>query len=147
KDDTLRVGARIRLDDLAGQPVSVKFFRGDKQIGEEQLTTTGARTADNGRTEKHFSTVVTFKDKPKDPGIYEYSVRVQEMPGEVTLENNIQKFRVNVRDDKINVLLVQDEPRWGDRNIGTYIKRDKRVHIQQVLRKPAEVSNIASAVK
>ena len=55
------------------------------------------------------------------------------MPNEVVKENNFQTFRVSVKDDKLHVLLVEDQPRWEDRYLANYLKRDNRVQLQQVL--------------
>ena len=40
------------------------------------------------------------KDKPPEPNVYQYSVRIEQMPNEAVRENNVQEFRVSVRDDK-----------------------------------------------
>lgn len=142
KDDTLTVTARIRLDNIT-DPTTVHFRHvGDaknvKDIASKLLTPTGNKGI------KHDVSVVTFKDKPAAPGTYGYRISVDESPNEVTTENNAQEFRLTVKDEKLNVILVQDQPRWEDRYIATYLKRDKRVHLQQVLREPASLAGVSA---
>ena len=135
KDDTLKASALLRLDGLAGQPVKVEFLRGNTVLDSHVVTP----------TDDHVTDVENFKDKPPEPGIYGYSVRVQEMPREVVLENNIQNFRVTVKNDKLHVILVQDQPRWEDRYLANYLRRDNRVQLQQVLLEPAHIAGVDAA--
>jgi hypothetical protein len=132
KDDTLKASALVRLDGLSGQPVKIDFFRGKTRIDSHTVTP----------TDDHITDIETFKDKPPEAGVYAYSVHVQEMPREVVTSNNVQDFRVMVKDDKLHVILVQDQPRWEDRYLANYLKRDNRVQLQQVLVEPAHISDV-----
>jgi hypothetical protein len=132
KDDTLKASTLLRFDGLAGQPIKVDFLRGVTVLDTQTITPTSSQT----------TAVMNFKDKPPEPGVYEYTVRVQQMPNEAVKENNVQSFRVSVKDDKLHVILVEDQPRWEDRYIANYLKRDNRVQLQQVLLEAAHIAGV-----
>ena len=132
-DDTLRASALLRLDGLKGKPVTVEFYRGDKKI-EGKTVTPG---------EDRATEVVHFTDKPAEAGVYEYDVRVAEMPDEAVKENNRLGARVAVKKDKLAVLVVEDMPRWEYRHLVAYLSRDQRVKLQTVLLQPARVENVS----
>ncbi len=53
---------------------------------------------------------------PAETGLFRYTARIAATPGEAfPLENNSADFVVNVRDDKVKVLLVDWKPRWETR--------------------------------
>ena len=132
-DDTLRASALLRLDGLAGKPVSVKFYRGGTEVGSTTVTPSGDRATQ----------VVHFTDKPPEAGAFEYDVRVAELPGEAVKENNRLGARVAVKKDKLAVLVVEDMPRWEYRHLVAYLSRDRRVKLQTVLLQPARVENVS----
>lgn len=132
-EDTVRASALLRLDGLAGKPVTVDFYRGDKKIESKTVT-----PADDRATQ-----VVHFTDKPAEPGVFEYDVRVAELADEAVKDNNRLGSRVAVKKDKLAVLVVEDMPRWEYRHLVAYLSRDKRVKLQTVLLQPARVENVS----
>jgi hypothetical protein len=132
QDDTVRAAALLRLDGLAGKAVTVDFYRGDRKVDSKTVTATGERGTH----------VVGFTDKPPEPGVYEYAVRVADLPDDAVKENNRLSSRVAVKMDKLAVLLVEDQPRWEHRHLVNYLSRDKRVKLQTVLMQPARVENV-----
>ncbi len=136
KDDTLRASALLRLDGLAGQTCKVEFRRGDTVV-DTQSVTLGNTDAD-----KRAMRVVTFSDKPPEPGLYEYEVRIQPMPDEAVLDNNRQSVRVSVKKEKLHALVIENEPRWEYRYLTNYLSRDNRVQLQKVLLQPAKVPDV-----
>jgi hypothetical protein len=131
-DDTLRAAALLRLDGLAGKPVTVDFYRGGTKVDSETV-----RPAQDRATQ-----VVHFSDKPPEAGVFDYEVRVAELPDEAVNENNRLGARVAVKKDKLAVLLVEDMPRWEYRHLVNYLSRDQRVKLQTVLLQPARVENV-----
>jgi hypothetical protein len=132
KDDTLRASAVLRLDGLKDKPVTVDLLRGPQTIDTKTVT-----PASNEETK-----VLTFSDKPPEAQIYDYEVHIHEMPEEAVKENNRQSFRVSVKNDKLHVLVVDDEPRWEYRYLANYLSRDNRVQLQTVLLEPARVAEV-----
>ncbi|MDB5295743.1 MAG: hypothetical protein JWO31_1726, partial [Phycisphaerales bacterium] len=79
------------------------------------------------------------KDKLAPPGLYDYRVEVKPVPDEAVLANNAQTVRVSVRDDKLAVLMIEDQPRWEYRYIANLLARDNRVRLQTMLLQPARI--------
>jgi hypothetical protein len=132
KDDTLRASAMLRLDGLTGKPCVVDFLRGT------QIVDTKTVTPQSGQAMQ----IVSFDDKPPQPGMYDYDIHVREMPGEADTQNNRQGFRVSVKNEKLHALIVEDQPRWEYRYLANYLSRDDRVQLQTVLLEPAHVADV-----
>jgi hypothetical protein len=132
KDDTLRASALLRLDGLKDKPVTVELLQRTQTIDTKTIT-----PSSNQKTQ-----VVTFSDKPPEAGMYDYEVHIREMPGEAVKENNRQSFRVSVKNDKLHVLVVDDQPRWEFRYLANYLSRDNRVQLQTVLLEPARIADV-----
>jgi hypothetical protein len=134
KDDTLRASALLRLDGLSGKPVKVEFRRGETVLDTQTKTVTASQERD--------TKVVSFTDKPPEPGLYEYSVRVVPLEEEAVKENNAQSVRISVKKDKLNVLIIEDQPRWEYRYLANYLQRDGRVKLQTILLQPALIADV-----
>jgi hypothetical protein len=132
QDDTVRASALLRLDGLANKPVTVDFYRGDKKIESKSVTATQERATQ----------VVSFTDKPPEPGVFEYDVRVADVADDAVKENNRMGSRVAVKKDKLAVLLVEDLPRWEYRHLVNYLSRDRRTKLQTVLFQPARAQDV-----
>ena len=137
KDDTLKVTAQIRFDGLAHKTAKIDFLRGATTLESISVTP----------EQEQFMRTVTFKDKPPGTDVYEYHIRVEEMPGEVVKTNNEQSFRVTVKDDKVHVLIVEEQPRFEYRYLVNYLLRDRRVQLQQVLLQSAHIAGIDQPAK
>lgn len=132
KDDTLRASALLRLDGLDHQPVTVEFLRGSSVIDTQTVTPTGNQA----------TKLVTFRDKPPGADVYEYTVRIPVLPKEAVKENNSQTFRVSVKNDKLHVLVIEDQPRYDTRYLVNYLRRDRRVQVQYVLMEPIVLPDV-----
>lgn len=132
-EDTVRASALLRLDGLAGKPVTVDFYRGETKLDSKTVTPATERATQ----------VVHFEDKPPEAGVFEYDVRVGELADEAVKDNNRLGARVAVKKDKLAVLVVEDMPRWEYRHLVAYLSRDARVKLQTVLLQPARVENVS----
>ncbi|HEX4792585.1 MAG TPA: vWA domain-containing protein [Humisphaera sp.] len=132
RDDTVRIAAAIRLDALAGKSATVELRRGTELIDTQKISAT---------TQQRLETLV-FTDKPPSPDVYSYEVRILPVPGEAVLDNNSRAARVMVKNDKLEALVVDQQPRWEYRYLANYLKRDSRVHLQTILLDPAQVDRI-----
>jgi hypothetical protein len=125
--DRVRVKAEIKADGLRGQQVAVKLLREGAVIHEEKVP-----VPDND-----FRTTLRFSHQPPEKGIFNYTVRVDPVEGELFPNNNEWSFDVAVSDDRTNVLLIDDRPRWEFRYLrNLFDSRDKSVHLQYVLLHP-----------
>lgn len=132
KDDTVKVGANIRLDGLMHQTLRVELLRNGQTIDARPVT---ARR-------RQDVVPVSFSNKPGTPGVYQYEVRVQASPTETNTLNNSQKFRVSVKKDKLAVLAVEEYPRWEYQFLINTLERDQSLKLQSVLFAPAEIRGV-----
>ncbi len=82
-----------------------------------------------------------FVHVPEAKGVYHYTLRLDPVEGEEFPENNEWTLDVAVSDDRTNVLLVDDFPRWEFRYLrNLFYGRDKSVHLQEYLVHPDKVA-------
>jgi hypothetical protein len=152
KDDSIRISALLRLDNLDVPEVTVELHR--KKSTETEYTKLDnytrkvpveKRASETGGKPISIPAVVTFteeKDKLPGPGVYDYRVvilPVTDSTGKVieVVENNVKAARISVRDDKLTILMIEDEPRWEFRYLANYFAREGRVRVQTKLQEPA----------
>ena len=125
-DDQVVVSPVVRLDGLEGRDVTVELRRDD------QVVDTRTITAKSGQEKLRLR----LTDKPPAEGLYNYSVVIPPLPDEAVTDNNRQSVRIAVKKDRLNVLLVEDEPGWEYQFLRNYLARDHRVKLQVVLVEP-----------
>lgn len=64
------------------------------------------------------------------------TLRLPVQPGETVAENNEQTFHVSVRVEKIQVLVVDSQPRWEYRYLRNALARDPGVEVHSILYHP-----------
>ncbi len=82
------------------QEISVQLYDEGQEIGREKVKLI------SGTNEY----TVNFKFTPKEEGIRKFTVKVQQLPGEVTYQNNQKSFYVKVLKGKYKVLIVSGAP-------------------------------------
>ncbi len=105
-----------------GSPVNVrvpiKAVLRDTTSVQLEILKNGARVAMT-ETELHADEpqpTLSISFTPAETGLFRYSARIAATPGEAfPIENNSADFVVNVRDDKVKVLLLDWKPRWETR--------------------------------
>ena len=129
--DRVRIRADLKADGLRGRSLKVKLLKEGNVVHEETVTV----------PEDDFRTTLRLGDQPPEKGIFAYSLRVEPVEGELFEQNNQWDFDVAVSDDRTNVLLVDDRPRWEFRYLrNLFDSRDKSVHLQHVLVHPDELA-------
>jgi hypothetical protein len=94
------VDVRVRSSGFGGERVSVRLSDEHDVVEEKMIT------LDEGTHDYELS----FAFRPQHEGTERYTVSVQELPDEVTYENNHQSFYVRVIDRKVRVLLLAGAP-------------------------------------
>ena len=123
--DRLQVAASLRATGYAGQSAQVTL----RQTGRDLiLAQTTMELPADGTTQ-----MVRLAMRPEEPGKLELELAVECMPGEVNLENNVLRRSVEVRDDKVRVLLVQSIPSYEYRALKSLLERDPVVELSVVL--------------
>ncbi len=134
KGERLRAEANLKLYGVPGQSVGVRFRSDDdgRVIEERRISVPEDNIA--------YRTSVSFSDEPEQEGIYSYSIELDTVEGEASEENNTWRFQTAVSEDRTNVLLVDNRPRWEFRYLrNLFYGRDKSVHLQYVLTTPDRI--------
>jgi uncharacterized membrane protein len=87
----------------------------------------------------------TFTVTPKEVGRYRLSVETPVQVGEVLRANNHKDFQLQVRRDKIRVLVVSGRPSWNYRFLRRALKSDPSVDLISfiILRTPTDAVNVS----
>jgi uncharacterized membrane protein len=87
---------------------------------------------------------VRFTVTPKEIGRYRLSVETPVQVGEVLRTNNQRDFQLQVRRDKIRVLVVSGRPSWNYRFMRRALKSDPSIDLISfiILRTPTDVVNV-----
>ncbi|MCL1888845.1 MAG: hypothetical protein FWF96_08265, partial [Kiritimatiellaeota bacterium] len=127
--DNVRVRAIVQATNAKGQKLNVHLcFEGSSNVVE---TVVMEVTSDNWHQEHRF------KHQPEAQGIVRYEVRTDVLEGELFDDNNAWAVDVAVSDDRTNVLLLDEMPRWEFRYLrNLFFGRDKSVHLQYYLNRP-----------
>lgn len=134
--DRVRMTVTVRADAAKGRNARIRLFCGDEQIAEEAAR---VETAENWTHEFRFT------DLPKEQGLRRYRIAVDPLEGETLKENNQWTSDVYVTDDRTNVLLVDNQPRWEYRYLrNLFYGRDKSVHLQFILTKPDLIAGLTT---
>jgi len=129
-DDHVVTVAEARIDGFLGETVTAELVTGDKVVDSQELKVTDA----------NFRSELRFVHKPEARGIVDYQVRFAPDKRELFTDNNAWDFKVAVTDDRTNVLLVDQVPRWEYRYLrNLFYGRDKSVHLQYVLLEPDKI--------
>ena len=73
---------------------------------------------------------------PTEAGDYNMQVKLPVEPDEAIADNNTQDFRISVRTETLNVLVVESQPRWEYRYLRNALQRDPGVHVETLLFHP-----------
>jgi hypothetical protein len=98
------ITARITHVGLVGARPNVMLFQDGNEIARQRadLPTDAPGSAE------------FWVDRPKS-GVYPYEVRVESLPGEMTLANNSASYLLRVVDEPIRVLQVEGKPYWDSK--------------------------------
>jgi uncharacterized membrane protein len=109
-----------------------------KQEGHILSTTSLLLDAD------HSTHRATFTMTPKDVGRYRLSVESPVQVDEILRTNNQRDFQLQVRRDKIRVLVVSGRPSWNYRFLRRALKSDPSVDLISfiILRTPTDAVNV-----
>jgi hypothetical protein len=133
-EDQVIVSPIIRLDGLKDRDVTVELRRDNTVVDKRTIKVKTDQDKQRLR----------LTDKPPKEGLYDYDVVIQPVPEEAVADNNRQSVRVAVKKDKLNILLIDDEPGFEYKFLRSYLSRDHRVKLQVVLLNPARIEEVQS---
>ncbi|GAB6165525.1 hypothetical protein JCM19992_15250 [Thermostilla marina] len=76
---------------------------------------------------------VRLYHRPSEEGLHRYVVRVEPLPDERRTDNNAQETVVEVRNEKLRVLLVQADPSFEYRYLRNALMREPSIELECVL--------------
>lgn len=118
KGDSLPVEAALSGPGYGGETVEVQLLSGQTVVATQQL-----RLPFDGMEAK-----VAFTYVPKAAGLHTLTVRVGNLDGELTHENNSTQFVIDVLESKIHVLLMANAPSPDVAFIKHNLERDENIH-------------------
>lgn len=125
--DKVRVAGSISATGLRGTEAKIRLFCGERELDSV------VEYVENDDYTREFR----FTDLPEEKGVLRYRVAIDPVEGEEFENNNDWTLDVSVTDDRTNVLLVDDRPRWEFRYLrNLFYGRDKSVHLQEYLVHP-----------
>ena len=131
--DSVTIRTPIKVDRLKSQKVTVRLMKDDQTIDEKTIQVLGDR----------YRETVVFRDQPDEVGVQQYVVEIDPLPGERNTENNRRSSRVWVSKDYIQMLIVENRPRWEFRYLkNLFAGRDRSVHLQYVLLRPDRLAAV-----
>ena len=71
--------------------------------------------------------------KPTKAGVYEFKLSIPLEEGEYRKDNNETSFKIEIKEEKLKVLIVESWPRWEYRFLRNALMRDPGVEVQTVL--------------
>ncbi|MAE62035.1 MAG: hypothetical protein CMJ49_11845 [Planctomycetaceae bacterium] len=90
------------------------------------------------RFDGSMGTTVEVPIQQSTSGLYEYTLSVDPLSGEVEATNNEQRVFVRVTDRRMRVLLVEGEPFWDTKFLAQALRGDPRVELTQISRITAD---------
>ncbi len=157
--DQVRARAVVRATGAMGRKLAVRLMLGGETVDQTELAVSSADWQQEVRL-AHAPTTNTFGQAAEASagragssggdaggvGALGYTLRIDPVPEELFADNNDWNFDVAVSDDRTNVLLVDDRPRWEFRYLrNLFFGRDKSIHLQYVLLHPDTIDQVAVA--
>ena len=121
--DRLPVEVTLQSWGYAGVRVTVVLSEGSKELAQKYVTLAG-----DGREQQ-----VRFQLPVRNPGLHRYQASVSVAEGELSFQNNRQRFRVKVLDGRIRVLLVAGRPSPDFSFLRRALEREKDVEVHPLV--------------
>jgi von Willebrand factor type A domain-containing protein len=131
-DDLVRFQARLFSRGFAGQELTIRLKQRDPTSSDPKaardLESIKVQAPPDGQPKR-----IEIGHRPKETGDITYSLEVEPRPRELQTENNRIERTINVRKEKLRVLLVDGEPRYEYRYLKTFLERDETIALKVVL--------------
>ncbi len=131
--DKVRVKTEISAEGARGEEAVVSLLLNGEKVDEEKIPI----------SEDSLRRTISLSHSPTNSGITRYELKIDHIAGERFPSNNTWRVDVAVSDDRTNVLLIDDFPRWDFRYLrNLFYGRDKSVHLQYYLHHPDSIADI-----
>lgn len=126
RNDDIVIEAVIQAYDCEGETCLVQLLQDGQAIDSRTVQ------LDSGFATRR----VRFDQKMSDVGIQRFQIAVSPVAKELTEQNNIDDFEVNVTRSEIKLLLADEMPRWEYRYLAQLFRRDPKVELDEMLFHP-----------
>jgi type II secretory pathway pseudopilin PulG len=106
----------VRSQSMKGRTARLDLKLGGVVVGSQEVT-----FGDDGEQ------VIPIKFQPKQKGEYDLVASIPPLPDEAVKDNNTASQRIRVIDGKVEVLYVEEKPRWEFRYLQAMLVRDRRI--------------------
>ena len=106
----------VRSQSMKGRTAHLDLKLGDQTVAGQDVT-----FGEDGEQ------VIQVKFQPKEKGEYDLVANIPPLADEAIKDNNTASQRVRVIDGKVQVLYVEEKPRWEFRYLEAMLIRDKRL--------------------
>lgn len=130
-EDLVRFQAKLLARGFEGQEVTVRLKERPPGSPPE-----AARELDSRRVKAPADNQplrVEIGHRPRQTGEVVYTLEVDPKPRELQADNNRLERALNVRKEKLKVLLVDSEPRYEYRYLKNYLEREETIDLNVVL--------------
>ena len=130
-DDLVRFQAKLLSRGFEGQEITVRLrekLPGTTPDAGREIESTRVKAPADGQPAR-----VELRHRPKQTGERIYTLEVDPQPRDLHKENNRIERTVNVRKEKLKVLLVDGEPRYEYRYLKNYLEREDTIDLSVVL--------------
>lgn len=131
--DQVSVNTSVKFDRLRGQTATIRLYRNGKLVNTKTIPILSDEQ----------SNAVRFDDTPDEIGMHHYEIRIDPPLQDRVPENNRRELSVWVTNDRLNLLIVEQRPRWEFRYLkNLFAGRDKNVSLQHVLLAPDRLAGV-----
>ena len=136
--DVALVNVQPPVYGLINEKISVPF-QINNHLEKDLKTTVTMVSPDGEKVEKAVSipsgrfTNSNLVWKPKKAGTYHFKLSVPVEDGEYVTDNNETSFSIEIKEEKLKVLVVESWPRWEYRFLRNALMRDPGVEVHTVL--------------
>jgi hypothetical protein len=131
-DDLVRFQPKLSSKGFAGQDVTVRLFERDASStdpnAKKLVETIHVPAPPDGQPKR-----IEIPHRPHEKGQITYIVEVEQKDRELQAENNRIEKSILVREEKLKVLFVENEPRYEFRYLKNFLQREKTIDLKVVL--------------
>ena len=144
RDQHTTLHAEIRQVGFTGEVAQVRLFENGNEIESRRVRMTKSSTRLDFDVKP---TVPTFDEGGKpafgSTGIAGYKIQVESLPAERIIENNLRHAFIQIQDEKIRVVLFENDPYWDTRFLIGALRNDDQIELTTFIGLNERVEHVA----
>lgn len=130
RNDDIVIEAVIQAYECEGETCVVQLLQDGQSIDSRTIE------LDSGFATRR----VRFDQKMAEIGVQHFQISVTPLDQELTEQNNVDDFEVNVTRNDIKLLLADEMPRWEFRYLAQLFRRDAKIECDEMLFHPRQIA-------